>query len=73
MDVPAEKAYTYNIKNGIYHLKQINLYIPVNWTIARVYPIFSQESQIYKGEVYFLYKGLGEKDKWKLLKMKVCN
>jgi len=73
MDVPAEKAYTYNIKNGIYHLKQINLYTGELDDCKSIPYIFPKKVQIYKGEVYFLYKGLGEKDKWKLLKMKVCN
>jgi hypothetical protein len=73
MDVPAEKAYTYNMKNGIYHLKQINLYTGELDDCKSIPYIFPKKVQIYKGEVYFLYKGLGEKDKWKLLKMKVCN
>jgi len=73
MDVPAEKAYTYNIKNGIYHLKQIDLYTGELDDCKSIPYIFPKKVQIYKGEVYFLYKGLGEKDKWKLLKMKVCN
>jgi len=73
MDVPAEKAYTYNIKNGIYHLKQINLYTGELDDCKSIPYIFPKKVQIYKGEVYFLNKGLGEKDKWKLLKMKVCN
>ncbi|HNX82759.1 MAG TPA: carboxypeptidase-like regulatory domain-containing protein [Candidatus Omnitrophota bacterium] len=73
MDVPAEKAYTYNMKNGIYHLKQINLYTGELDDCKSIPYIFPKKVQIYKGEVYFLYKGIGEKDKWKLLKMKVCN
>jgi len=73
MDVPAEKAYTYNMKNGIYHLKQINLYTGELDDCKSIPFIFPKKVQIYKGEVYFLYKGIGEKDKWKLLKMKVCN
>jgi hypothetical protein len=73
VDEPQQTAYTFFVRNGIYSIKRINIFTGELEDCKDIPYIFPKKIQVYKGEVYFLYKGVGDKDKWNLLKMKVCN
>ena len=73
VDEPQQTAYTFFVRNGIYSIKRINIFSGELEDCKDIPYVFPKKIQVYKGEVYFLYKGVGDKDKWNLLKMKVCN
>jgi len=71
MDDYSHDVYTLFLKNGMVKIQRVDLETGKLKTGTMLPFPFPEKIKIYKGDAYFLVKGNGSNDKWKLVKCKI--